>query len=77
VSRVEVRWGPRFCLSLAVQPVGSGAAAAQADDDSLMSSGNIAATGTVNGAGQAQCEPEVAWLSSSPLAGSTGNLGSL
>ena len=43
--------GSHMPLSLAVQAVGSGAAAAQAEDDSLMSSENTAATGSVTGAG--------------------------
>jgi hypothetical protein len=43
--------GSQIPLSLAVQAVGSGAATAQAEDDSLMSSGNTAAMGSVNGAG--------------------------
>ena len=43
--------GSQVPLSLTVQAVGSGATAAQAEDDSLMSSGNAAATGSVSGAG--------------------------
>jgi hypothetical protein len=42
--------GSEVPLSLAVQAVGSGATAAQAEDDSLMPSGNAAATASVNGA---------------------------
>ncbi len=42
--------GSHMPLSLAVQAVGSGATAAQAEDDSLMASGNTAPTGSVNGA---------------------------
>jgi hypothetical protein len=43
--------GSQIPLSLAVQAVGSGATASQAEDDSLMSSENTAATGSVNRAG--------------------------
>jgi hypothetical protein len=43
--------GSQIPLSLTVQAVGSGATSAQAEDDSLMSSGNAAATGGVSGAG--------------------------
>jgi hypothetical protein len=43
--------GSHMPLSLTVQAVGSGATTAQAEDDSLMSSGNTAATGSVNAAG--------------------------
>jgi hypothetical protein len=43
--------GSQVPLSLTVQAVGSGARAAQAEDDSLMSSGNAAATGSASGAG--------------------------
>lgn len=43
--------GSRVPLSLAVQAVGSGATAVQGEDDSLISSGNTAATGSVNRAG--------------------------
>jgi hypothetical protein len=43
--------GSHMPLSLAVQAVGSGAAAAQAEDDSLIASGNAAASGSVSGAG--------------------------
>ena len=43
--------GSHMPLSLAVQAVGSGAAAAQAEDDSLISSDNAAASGSVSGAG--------------------------
>jgi len=42
--------GSQMPLSLTVQAVGGGATTAQAEDDSLMSSGNTAATGSVNGA---------------------------
>jgi hypothetical protein len=42
--------GSEVPLSLAVQAVGSGATTAQAEDDSFMSSGTAAATGSVNGA---------------------------
>lgn len=43
--------GGQVPLSLAVQAVGSGATAAQVEDDSLMSSGNAATSGSVSGAG--------------------------
>lgn len=43
--------GSQIPLPLAVQAVGSGATAAQAEDDSLMSSGNTAAMGSVDGSG--------------------------
>jgi hypothetical protein len=43
--------GSHMPLSLTVQAVGSGATTAQAQDDSLMSSGDTAAMGSVNGAG--------------------------
>jgi hypothetical protein len=43
--------GSQIPLSLAVQAVGSGAATAQGEDDSLMSSGNTASMSSVNGAG--------------------------
>jgi hypothetical protein len=43
--------GSQVPLSLAVQAVGSAAMTAQAEDDSLMSSGNTSATGSVNAAG--------------------------
>src|ERR1700730_4901788 len=49
-DRAVLKDGSEAPLSLAVQAVGSGAPSAQAEDDSLMSSGNAAATGTVNGA---------------------------
>jgi hypothetical protein len=42
--------GSHMPLSLGVQAGGSGATAAQAEDDSLMASGNTAPTGSVNGA---------------------------
>jgi hypothetical protein len=43
--------GSQVPLSLAVQAVGSGATAPQVEDDSLMSSGNAATSGSVSGAG--------------------------
>jgi hypothetical protein len=43
--------GSHLPLSVAVQAVGSGAAAAQAEDDSLISSGNAVASGSVSGPG--------------------------
>jgi hypothetical protein len=50
-DHVVFRDGSQIPLSLAVQAVGSGATAAQAEDDSLMSSGNAATSGSVSGAG--------------------------
>jgi hypothetical protein len=50
--------GSHMPLSLAVQAVGSGATAAQAEDDSLMASGNTAVTGSVNGAASSMSRTE-------------------
>ena len=50
-DHVVLKDGSHMPLSLTVQAVGSGATTAQAEDDSLMSSGNTAATSSVNAAG--------------------------
>jgi len=50
-DQVVFRDGTQMPLSLAVQAVGSGPTTAEVEDDSLMSSGNTAATGSVNAAG--------------------------